>query len=332
MTFAADGQALGAAADAALAVEQQRTADAKALLAAALANGLAKDAQITDLNKQVADLIAAELAEDGGPPPPPPPPPPPSKMLMGSSPGAWGSSVVTVLGLKAGNVLRAFNPSDAKLAPVGCSVVYSNDGDPGKPPTARRGYDLAGAAVGSPAYTNWMGQLKAAFRDDAPHFWCCGHEEDISSKWSNDAVLMGHVYDGMKVVLADFNKGRKFPVQTVVITTGMPFDDASANGYQKWNLASADVVGFDNYARGHWATMAGWAKKIGKPWGVGENGIQAQTDPNKYTDDQLLVALQADYTAALAGGCAWFCYWPNGGNDLRNKPKTAAYLMSLVGA
>lgn len=250
---------------------------------------------------------------------------PPFKTIWGSSPGGWGSTsaMVSALGIKAGNIVRAFGPGDLNGVPAGCHVLYSNDGG------HSRGSDLDGATVGSAAYNSWLKEL-GALRDDAVHYVCWGHEEDIHS---NDAVMLGRVYDGGRLVVDALNKTRKFPIKTVVITTGMPYDDATANGYKKWNLRNADVIGFDNYSRSHWTTIDAFAKSVGKPWGVGENGIKAGTPAVSEPDANVAAAMVQDHDAAV-GKAEFYCYWPNSHQNIAgdNLTKSLAQLKVYIAA
>ncbi len=300
------------------------------------AAGQIADATIASITQQPALTVHADAGFALGTqwdkdvaaaqPPLPPPPPPSSKTIMGSAKGAWSSISVMcgVLGIKPGNIVRAFNQTDAKAVPAGVSCLFSDDGGLG------RGYDLDGATTGSAGYTKWLGTLKAVFRDDAPHFWCCGHEEDIHG---SDAVRLGRVYDGMQVVLAQFNAGRKYPVRTAVVTTGMPYDDSTANGYKKWGLKSADVICMDNYSRKHWTTIDAFAKSLGKPWGIGENGVQAGSPATALSDTAILTAMQSDFAQAL-GKALFFCYWPNSHQNLvtPGAPKSVAFLKQTIAA
>ena len=249
-----------------------------------------------------------DVAEQTAQPPPPPTPPPKVRNPTGASPGEMG--LAAMLTTFKPEVVRAFNPGDAKV-PAGTSLVYSDDGG------HNRGYDLIGVTTGSPGYKSWLSIFTALLRDDAPHWVIWGHEEDIHG---SDAVKLGKVYDGGALVLNELNKGRKYPVLSAVCTTGMPYDDASANGYKKWNLRNASVISSDNYARKHWQTLIDFGKACGKPVAIPETGIQAQTDPKKYSDAQQKAAMVADHPYWLQ--MAFVCYFLGGGNDLRAKPKS----------
>ena len=259
-----------------------------------------------------------DTAEQTAQPPPPPKPPARATTLVGASPGAMGlASMLTTFKPK---VVRAFNPADTKV-PAGTPLVYSDDAG------HNRGYDLIGVTTGSPGYKAWLADLQRLLRDDAPHWVICGHEEDIHG---SDAVKLGKVYDGLAMVLDELNKGRTHPVVSAVCTTGMPYDDASANGYKKWNLRNAGVISSDNYARKHWQTLIDFGKSVGKPVAIPETGIQAQTDPKKYSDAQQKAAMVADHPYWLS--MAFVCYFLGGGNDLRAKPGSTKQLQDYIAA
>lgn len=253
-------------------------------------------------------------------PPPPPPPPPPAKTQMGSSVGAWGAvpAMASALGLKAGNVVRAFDVASAKAVGPGVSLCFSDDGGNG------RGYDL----VGSPAaaVSSWASILLNVFRDDAPHYWICAHEEDTPANGGNYARL-AQVTKGMKSVLAKVNPGRKFPIKTVTCTTGMPY---GSNAYQNWVFPDTDIIGVDNYNRAHWSTIIAWSAKTGKPWGCPETGYAAGATQN-ISDSNLRAAMVADH-GFYDGQAEFICYWPNWTQDLRNKPLALAQLRTYVAA
>ena len=296
--------------------------------------GVLADAEISRITQKTITtawhdfgLAQGQLMDDAVsnavPPPPPPPPPPSGKCGWGSSGGAWGTAkMVSTLGIKAGNWVRCFSPAELAAIPAGAHRLYSNDGG------HNRGYDLIGVTtMASAAAKSWLAEITTAFPDDCEHVWNCGHEEDIHG---SDEAKLGQVFDGMRVVVTAFNKTRKYPVKLGVITTGMVYDDPTAAGYQKWNLKNTDYIITDNYNRRRWDIIGAWATKIGKKWGIGENGIKAQTNPTLYSDDQVLAAMQQDHDQAVGHGCSFFMYWPNGGNTLTARPKSTAQLKTYI--
>lgn len=281
-------------------------------------------ALVTDSNGAFWDapdyaVVVSEL------PPPPPPPPPTHLGCIGVSGGTIGEA--KAIATFKPPIMRSFSPSDAAAVHAAeggkhISVVYSNDGGHG------RGYDLIGVTkiTDAPAQA-WLKEMQTAFKNkDVPHFIIWGHEEDIHG---SDAVKLSKVYDGGRVVV-DFMKSQGWNVRTVVCTTGMPYDDASANGYQKWNFKNADVIGADNYARGHWQTLIDFGKRIGKPVCAPETGIKAQTDPNLYKDAVQAASMTAD--KKYYDQCLFVTYWIGGGNDLQNKPTSTKLLANMIAA
>lgn len=243
--------------------------------------------------------------------PPPPPPPPTGKTLMGASFGTL--SPAKLLAMKP-KIIRCFNPSQAAAVTAGIAIAYSNDG--GRPAQ----YALA---TGSTTVAALEREWRTAFGDDTvQHRLILLHEEDIVATHGGDYVRWARVYAAARPIVDRINQGRKFPVLLASTTTGMPYD---SNAYKNWDCKAVDEIGIDNYARKHWDTVDAFAKSLGKPWCVPETGIQAQTDPKKYSDDQQLAAMIADY-ALYNGKAAWVTYWPAGGNDLNSKPKSLAQL------
>ena len=319
MTFETDAAAVGLAADRAVATVQglldaestHANALAAALTTATDANAV-QAAQIVDLQRQVSDLVAAELAEDGTPPPPPP-----SKTLVGSSGGGWG--LAKMLTTIAPKIVRSFTPADAAGVTSGLPIVYSND--------ANRAAEYA-LATGHTSDAALEAEWRKAMPDTAIHFLVLLHEED-RSVWGANYTRWAQVQTAAKVIVNKINVGRTHPILLAACITGQPFDDGS---YVHWDCPAIDVIAPDNYSRKRWATIISFAASVGKPWGICENGIQAQTNPSLYTDDQVAAAMKADIDTALAGKAAFFCYWPNGGNDLTARPKSTALLKAYCAA
>jgi hypothetical protein len=244
-------------------------------------------------------------------------------MITGSSPGAWGTTanMVKALNLAPHNIVRCFSPSDAAGVTAGFAIAYSNDSG------HNRGADLVNMKQGDSAWNSWLTELTRVFaRDDAAGYLIVDHEFDIHS---NDYPAEAHKYAQLNLLRNQLNKGRTHKIQTAVVTTGMVYD---SQAYKQLTQIPANVIGVDNYARKHWDTCGAFAKSIKKPCGAFENGIQAQTDPNKYTDAQVSAAMTQDFASAKKAGFAVFCYWPNGGNDLTKRPLSTKNLAAFCAA
>jgi hypothetical protein len=235
---------------------------------------------------------------------------------VGASKGAW--STAQLLSIIKPHIVRCFNPADAAAVPAGLPIVYSNDAN------RSAEYALVGGTSSAVLEAEW----RKAMPDTAVHYLVLLHEED-RSVWGGDYVRWAKVYSAAGVIVDRINVGRRYPILPAACTTGQPFSDGS---YVHWDCPAAKVIAPDNYSRGRWSTIASFAASLGKPWGICENGIQAQTNPSLYTDAEVKAAMVADIDLAISLGCSFFCYWPNGGNDLTGRPLSTAQLAAYCAA
>lgn len=329
MTFETDAATVGLAADVEVA-RVQGLLDTESTHANALALALAQATDsvtaqavvIVDLKKQVADLIAAELTEDGTPPPPPP-----VKTLIGTSPGPLGFTAA--VGALAGcNVFRSFqaglpttiaaDPELAYLTAHGIEVWYSF----GSMPTQ---------AQFTACVKDWVASGKS-------FWWTYKHEVDGGKSTPAQFVLD---YDNLQrwaeaVPGYAAAKVRDQPVyMSYMLTTKA--DGTHPHGDPKqWLPTRPTRLGFDCYTQGTLALARDFCKSLGKDWvvpewGAGGPGGEGGTgDVSALAWAKTAVASWAPYPPQ---GACWYAsqQGTNARSDtLTALPMTAAYLSSLA--